>query len=211
MEQWLEIGLAEIVESYANLRLVNPAAERQMEQSLERYGQLSPVVVCRGLHGRYDLVDGFKRLHAARRIGWEKLQARVLPVGEHGAKAAVLSLNWVSQSVSELEEAWVVQSLCREDKLTQVQVAKLLGRNKSWVCRRLSLVERLHEEIQTQLRLGLVKSTVARELARLPRGNQSRVLQAVTERGRPKCPDENGWAMQGEVQDVRRRSQCEQS
>ena len=36
-----------------------------MARSLERYGQLSPVVVCRRQE-RYELIDGFKRLGAAR-------------------------------------------------------------------------------------------------------------------------------------------------
>ena len=34
-----------------------------MAKSLERYGQLSPVVVCRP-NDRYELIDGFKRLGA---------------------------------------------------------------------------------------------------------------------------------------------------
>jgi hypothetical protein len=44
-----------------------PEAERAMAKSLERYGQLSPVVVCRR-NDRYELIDGFKRLGAVRRL-----------------------------------------------------------------------------------------------------------------------------------------------
>jgi ParB-like chromosome segregation protein Spo0J len=39
-----------------------------MARSLERYGQLSPVVVCRR-QDRYELIDGFKRLGAVTRTG----------------------------------------------------------------------------------------------------------------------------------------------
>ena len=39
-----ELGLAELGERYESLRLVNPRAEKQMRESLERYGQMSPVV-----------------------------------------------------------------------------------------------------------------------------------------------------------------------
>ena len=39
-----------------------------MLQSLQDYGQLSPVVVCQ-LDGELVLVDGFKRLRAARSLG----------------------------------------------------------------------------------------------------------------------------------------------
>ena len=37
----------------------------------------------------------------------------------------------------------------------------------------------MNDEVEEQLRLGLVGGTVARELARLPRGNQEAVLTAV--------------------------------
>jgi hypothetical protein len=40
--KWEEIG-----EHYGRYRLHVPEAERAMARSLERYGQLSPVVVCR--------------------------------------------------------------------------------------------------------------------------------------------------------------------
>ena len=149
----------EIGEKYGSLRLVNPRAEKLMRDSLTHYGQMSPVVVCRGGSGGYELLDGFKRLHASRHLSRPVLRSRVLEVGSRAAKAAVLCLNWVSRSVSDLEEGWVVRSLCREDGLTQVEVGHLVGRDHSWVSRRLSLAERLSEEVQSQLRLGLITGT----------------------------------------------------
>jgi hypothetical protein len=73
----------------------------------------------------------------------------------------------------------VVHSLCREDGLSQVEIAVLLGRHKSWVCRRLSLVERLCDEALEHMRLGLIAGVIGRELARLPRGNQPGALQTI--------------------------------
>jgi hypothetical protein len=51
-----------------------------------------------------------------------------------------------------------------------------LGRHKSWVHRRLALVERLCEEAREDLRLGLLSATAARQLVRLPAGNQPQPL-----------------------------------
>jgi hypothetical protein len=78
-----------------------------------------------------------------------------------------------------LEEAWIVQALVREDGLKQPEVAELLSRHKSWVCRRLALLERLSEECREDLSLGLLSPTMARQLTRLPAGNQAEVVAAA--------------------------------
>jgi len=52
----------------------------------------------------------------------------------------------------------------------------LLGRHKSWVCRRLALLEKLSVAVKEDLRLGLVGPSLARQLTRLPTGNQESLL-----------------------------------
>ena len=117
-----------------------------MARSLERYGQLSPVVVCRR-QDRYELIDGFKRLGAVRGLAQiPRLSARLMEADERTAKAAIYGLNRAGGRTRELEEAWIIQALVREDGMSQVEVAELLGRHKSWVCRRLALIERLGSE-----------------------------------------------------------------
>ncbi len=59
--------------------------------------------------------------------------------------------------------------------------AHLLGQHKSWVCRRLALLERLSGSVVEDLRLGLLGPALARQLVRLPAGNQEAVL-ALTRR-----------------------------
>ena len=178
-EQLLELRPEEIGEHYGRYRLHVPEAERIMAKSLERYGQLSPIVVCRR-EDRYELVDGFKRLGAARHLAQcEHLSARLLEADERTVKAAIYGLNRASGRTRELEEAWIIHALVREDGMSQVEVAELLGRHKSWVCRRLALIERLGTKAREELRVGLLTPTAARQMVRLPQGNQEEVLDAV--------------------------------
>ena len=184
MLQWaqegrLDLAWEEIGEHYGRYRLHLPEAERAMARSLERYGQLSPVVVCQR-QGRYELIDGFKRLGAARSLApIKRLWARLLEADERTAKAAIYGLNRAGGRTRELEEAWIIQALVREDGLSQVEVAELLGRHKTWVCRRLALIERLGTEAREELRVGLLSPTAARQMVRLPEGNQAAVLEVV--------------------------------
>jgi ParB-like chromosome segregation protein Spo0J len=137
------------------------------------------VVVCRRQE-RYELIDGFKRLGAARRLSpMQHLSARLLEADERTAKAAIYGLNRAGGRTRELEEAWIIQALVREDGMSQVEVAELLGRHKSWVCRRLALIERLGPTAREELRVGLLSPTAARQVLRLSEGNQAEVLDAV--------------------------------
>jgi ParB-like chromosome segregation protein Spo0J len=137
------------------------------------------VVVCVE-HGRVELIDGFKRLAAARVVaGLGTLSARQIEADDRTAKAAIYVLNRVGGRTRELEEAWIVQALVREDGLTQQEVAELLGRHKSWVCRRLALIERLGPEARRDLQLGLLTPTAARAVSRLPCGNQAEVVELI--------------------------------
>jgi hypothetical protein len=55
-----------------------------------------------------------------------------------------------------------LHALVREDGLTQVEVAEMLGRHKSWVCRRLALIEKLCPEARAELQFGVLTPTSAR-------------------------------------------------
>jgi hypothetical protein len=175
------IALEALGQKYRRYRLADPSAEEAMAGSLRRWGQLSPVVACpRGQ--QLELLDGFKRWAAARQVGnWTTLSVRLIEVDERTAKAAILGLNRGQRATRELEEAWIVQALVRDDGLTQVEAAHLLGQHKSWVCRRLALLEKLSMEVKEDLRLGLLGPALARQLTRLPAGNQQAVL-ALTRR-----------------------------
>ena len=175
------LALESLDERLQRYRLVQPKLERQMTQSLKDYGQVSPIVVCL-LEGQTVLVDGFKRLHAARSLkGFTHLIARMFEVDEQAAKAAVFNLNRIAGRPVELEESWIIYALVREDGLQQTEVAAMLGRHKSWVNRRLALIERLCDEARESLRLGLLTPTQARHLIRLPRGNQKAAMMAASD------------------------------
>ena len=60
------VPLTAFGESYRRYRVPDAAAEGAVLRSLARYGQMSPVVVCLR-EERPQIVDGFKRLAAARR------------------------------------------------------------------------------------------------------------------------------------------------
>jgi len=185
------VALAELGQQYRRYRLADPHGEEAMAGSLRRWGQLAPVAAC-VREAKLELLDGFKRWTAARQVaGMSTLSVRVLEVDEPTAKAAILGLNQEQGVTREVEEAWVVQGLVRDDGMTQVEAAHLLGRHKSWVCRRLALLEKLSADAKEDLRLGLLGPSLARQLTRLPACNQEAVL-ALTRRETLTAPEVGG-------------------
>jgi ParB-like chromosome segregation protein Spo0J len=162
-------------------RIIQPKADQLMARSLSKYSQIAPVVYCQ-LEGSLVLVDGFKRLRAARTLkGVTSVQARLLEVDEQSAKAAIFNLNRVTNKPNELEESWIIYALVHDDGLQQIEVAQMLGRHKSWINRRLAIIERLTDEAREALRLGLLSPTQAHHLTQLQRCNQNAAMQCATE------------------------------
>ena len=167
-------------ERLSALRLCDADAVTEMRRSLETHGQLSALMLF-SLSGQLEIIDGFKRLRAARALGWTALSANVVSVSSVDAKLRLRALH-DGRGLTELEEAWLVRSLYRDDHLTQPAIARLLRRHKSWVWRRLMLVESLELSVQANVRLGLIAPRAAVSLSRLPRGNQEAASVVVTSR-----------------------------
>lgn len=175
------IELAELGDRFAPLRLFEPSALEAMRRSLVRHGQLSPLSVFAD-GAQLELIDGFKRVHAARALGQRTLRATIADVDVIEAKVLLMALH-DKRGLTELEEGWLIRSLYRDDGLSQPAIAHRLGRHKSWVCRRLLLVEALDPAVQANVRLGLLAARAAVVVSQLPRGNQAAAAELVNRRG----------------------------
>jgi ParB family chromosome partitioning protein len=173
-----EIPMDEFDLTLSELRVMNQARILQIEKSMRLHGQLQPVVA-RVHNGGYQLIDGFKRYYAAEDLMMSSLQCRVLNIDLSQAKILLLSYNRSNQSMEAWEEGLVLQDLQQIHSLDQRSLAKLTGYSRSWVSRRLSLIEKMDEEVSSGIRLGVFTGSHARSLIKLPRGNQGEVAHVI--------------------------------
>ena len=176
-----DVPVSELHEHLGSIRLREPRAVDAVQSSLQRHGQLMAVEVF-AQDGELQVLDGFKRLHAARRLQWKQLRVQPNDLSAVEAKVRMVELH-TGRGLTELEEGWLVRSLVRDHGLTQGAVGERLGRHKSWVCRRLILAEGLEPKLQAWVRLGLVAPRAAVTLAALPRGNQCPACEIVMQQG----------------------------
>lgn len=175
------VAIADLGERLSALRLADASALRAMRASLKQHGQLSAVRAFER-DGAFEIFDGFKRLRAARLLGLRDLRAVICEVDVIDATVQMRELH-AGRGLTALEEAWIVRALYRDHHVSQGAIAAHLRCHKSWVCRRLMLVEALEATVQADVRLGLLTPRAAVLVAALPRGNQSAACAVVIRRG----------------------------
>jgi len=164
------VPVAQLGTSLARARCLRAGQVERMKQSLLAHGQLTPLVVVER-QASLEIVDGFKRRSAAAAMGWPWLLVGIRPLDETAQWVTMLALNRGPQSMTVLEEALVLREMTLGGH-TQLEIGGLVGRHKSWVSRRIGLVERLHPELVEWVRTGLLAAGTARRLMVLPAGNQ---------------------------------------
>ena len=177
-----EIPLAEFDLSLSGMRIMNMTRILQVEKSMRLHGQLQPVVA-RVHEENYQIIDGFKRVYAAEDLMMDTLQCRLLEIDLSQAKVLLLSYNRPHQSMEAWEEAMVLQDLQKTHSLDQRSLARLTGYSRTWVSRRLSLIGKIDEKVCSEIKMGVLTSSHARALIRLPRGNQCDVARVITTYG----------------------------
>jgi len=174
-----EIAIEEFDLSLSGMRIMNIPRIEQVEKSIRLHGQLQPVVA-RVNEGRYQIIDGFKRVYIAEDLLMDTLQCQLLEVDEQQAKVLLLSYNRTNQSLEVWEEAMVLKDLLETHDLNQQSLARLTGYSRSWISRRLSLISRIDEQVASEIRMGSLSSSHGRALIRLPRGNQMDIARVIT-------------------------------
>jgi ParB family transcriptional regulator, chromosome partitioning protein len=172
---------------YEGLRRRAPDREKRLLASLAQCGQQMPIAVVRGEDGAHAVVDGFKRIRALKRLKSDTVAALSWELGE--ADALVLArLMRISDGDDVFEQGWLLRELRSRFGLSQEELAQRFDKSTSWVCRRLSLVEQLPEEVQDSVRRGkLVPHAAMKFLVPLARANRAACLQLVAALGSQKA------------------------
>ncbi len=177
--QLLESDLHRLELRFAPLRIQQTKAVEALARSIESSGQLIPVVAVAEDQDRWVLVDGYLRIAALRRAGRDTAWVELWECALHQALLWVLA-RVQARPWQAIEEACVVRELVMSYDQSQREVARQIGRDVSWVNRRLALVEGLPEELLNAVAQGqLATSAATRILAPLARANSAHAHQLL--------------------------------
>lgn len=172
----VEVDLHQLELRHRDLRIHDGERRRRLIGSVAEIGQQVPVVVIRDAD-RLVLIDGYLRVEALRRLHRDTAIATTWPVTE--IEALVHHRQLAGAKSTALEDAWLLARL-REHGLTMDQLAHQLCRSKSWVSRRLGLLDVLVASAQDRVRAGSVPAQAAMKyLVPLARANKRQCEQLI--------------------------------
>ncbi|MCY4225387.1 MAG: ParB/RepB/Spo0J family partition protein [Bacteroidetes bacterium] len=135
--------------------------------SIEQLGIVQPITVRATKGDEFELISGERRLRAAKLAGLTEIPAYIRPAKNAQMLEMALVENVQREELNPIEVALGYQRLVSEYNLTQEEVAKRVGKQRSTITNFLRLLH-LPPKIQVGLREGVVTPGHARALLSLP-------------------------------------------
>jgi len=155
-----EIEIALLALRYAHTRIQRPERVFALASSIERFGQIIPVIVLREGTGCFVLIDGYLRVKALRRCGRDTVVAEIWECKQEEALVEVLARAH-SRKWDFIEEAALLRELHDQYHLSQSRIASMVGRKQGWVSGRLALYNVLSEDLFELIRKGAISTWAA--------------------------------------------------
>ena len=157
------IEIAHLHLRYEHTRIGHAAAVLRMADSLSRYGQQMPVLVVKDSDFGHVLIDGYLRVKALQRMGVDLVTARLWPQAESDALVYMM-VKMQQRTWDVYEQAAVIKELHCAHQISVGRIAQLLGKHKSWVSRRLRLLETLDDQMIALICDGTISSWSAQRI-----------------------------------------------
>lgn len=167
------------------LRLIDDdrtPAPGALRESMKRRGQLQPVILNDvGEDHAYQIVDGRRRIAAARALGWQHVTATVFRVDSLVESALAMTTNAV-RSANPVSDLAAIEKLAREG-YTEHDIAQATGLKVGTIRKRMKLL-RLDPAIFDSVKAGKTAISTAERAASLPKERQAELAACVKEHGR---------------------------
>ena len=160
----------------------DPVTLAELAGSIRANGLLQPIVV-RPLGDGFQIVAGERRFRAVQSLGWDTVPVVVRPLSDEEMLVIALVENLQRENLSPLEEARGYRQLIEEFDLTQEDVGRHVGRDRSTVSNALRLLGLPHG-VQQLLAGGRLSAGHARAILGLSDPEQQLLMaRQAAERG----------------------------
>lgn len=155
----------------------------ELRDSIIEFGVIQPLIVKKRGKDDYLLIAGERRLRAATMAGFKKVPAVVREADEKDVALLALVENIQRESLNYMEEAEAYRKLMEDYNLTQVEIAKRVGKRQSTISNKIRLLS-LPEDIRKVLAENQLSERHARALLKIADESlRKQVLQRIVAHG----------------------------
>jgi ParB family transcriptional regulator, chromosome partitioning protein len=163
----LELALDHIdANPYQTRSHISKEELHELAESIRANGVIQPIVVRPASEGRYVLITGERRTQASKLAGKEKIPAIVRHVSDQQAAEMTIVENLQREDLNCYEQAHAFARLSQDFKMTQEEIGKRIGCDRSTVSNYMRLLK-LPAPVQYMLRDGWLDFSQARCLLTL--------------------------------------------
>ena len=179
-----EIELDKIIPNeYQPRKVFDDEKLKELAASIREQGVIQPIIVHRSAGGGHQLIAGERRWRAARLAGLKTIPALVKEATKRELMEMALIENIQREDLNALEAAEAYKRLQDEFKLTQEDLAKRVGKERSTVTNFLRLLS-LPKEVKQDLASGSLSMGHAKALLSLERvRDQIAAASAIVKKG----------------------------
>ncbi len=150
-------------------------ALEELAESIKEHGIIQPVLVEENENGGYYIIAGERRTRAAKLAGLKQIPVRIKKFSEERKLEVALIENIQRENLNALEEALAYRKLMDMSGITQEEVARRVGKNRSTVTNSLRLLK-LPEDMQNALANDKISAGHARALLSVTNPSDQRIL-----------------------------------
>jgi ParB family transcriptional regulator, chromosome partitioning protein len=173
----------------------------ELAQSIRSNGLVQPILLRRVSGGRYQLIAGERRWRAAQRAGLQRINSVVREIPDSKLLELALIENIQREELNPIEEAHAYQRLIKNLGMTQDEIARAIGKDRSSIANYLRLLK-LPEEIQRMLEgesisMGHARALLALEI--IDRKLSVRDIERAVQRAPQSPGKENSTAVRNDA------------
>jgi len=142
----------------------------QLAETIKSSGIIEPLIVTQTENNNYEIVCGERRFRAAQIAGLNQIPVIIKSLDQKQKSFLTLIENIQREDLSPIEEANAYRNILQEYNITQEELAKIVGKDRSVITNSLRILN-LPKEVLKYIEDGLISAGHARSLASLNDNN----------------------------------------
>ncbi len=148
----VDIKIVDIVPNPNNpRRTFDPIKIQELANSISELGVIQPITVRKNEEGNYELISGERRFRASQLAGLEEIPAFIRLANDQEMLEMALVENIQREDLDAIEVALTYEKLIEDIALTQEELSKRVGKNRTSITNYLRLLK-LNPNIQNAIR-----------------------------------------------------------